>query len=388
MSILFRNGLLHDGINEEAQQCDIRVEDGRFAAIGSNLRATRPGTEVIDLKGKHIYPGLVEAHGHLGLQGYGMRYEGADINEKNDPITPQLRAIDAFNPQDLSIGMAAQAGVTTVGTGPGSGNVVGGTFIAIKTTGRRVDDMIIKNPVAMKCAFGENPKFGYQEKQLCTRMTIAAKLRELLYKTQEYDCKLKAAGEDLSKKPAFDLKLEAMLPVIRKQIPLKAHAHQANDICTAIRIAKEFDLLLTLEHCTEAQLIVPELVEAGWPLAIGPSLTHAGKVETRQRSFETPGILAAAGCEVSIITDSPVTPQPYLALLAGLAVKSGMAPFAALQAITINPAKLLGVEKRVGSIEPGKDADLLIANGDILAIDSAISQVYINGQPISMEKTA
>lgn len=387
MSILFKNGLLHDGLRAEPQQLDVLVKDTSIAKIAQDLPCGL-AAEVIDLDGKHIYPGLVEAHCHLGLRGYGTRSEGSDNNERNDPITPQLRAIDAFNPLDPSISMAAQAGVTSVGTGPGSANVVGGSFAAIKTAGHRVDDMIIKDPVAMKCAFGENPKFGYQDKQLCSRMTIAAKLRELLYKTLEYDGKLKAAAKDPAKKPAYDQKLEAMLPVIRKQIPLKAHAHQVNDMFTAIRIAKEFDLLLTLEHCTEGHLIADELAEAGWPLVVGPSLTHASKVETRLRSFETPGILAAAGCQVSIMTDSPVTPQPYLALFAGLAVKSGMSPFAALQAITINPAKLLGIENRVGSIEVGKDADLLIADGDILAIATSICQVYINGKPIPMKKQA
>ncbi len=381
MSLLLKNGRVHDALQPTPRAADILIEDGRIAKIGPGLRASR-GTTVKDLAGRDVYPGFVEAHCHLGLSGYAMRYEGHDYNELNDMITPQMDAVDAFNPLDPSIAMAARAGVTCVATGPGSANVLGGTFAAIKTAGHRVDDMIVKSPVAMKCAFGENPKFSYQAKGLSTRMTTAAKLREMLAKACEYQDKLAAAGEDVAKKPAYDQKLQALLPVIRREIPLKAHAHQANDVFTAMRIAREFKVRLTLEHCTEGHLIAADLAREGCPLAVGPSLTNASKVELRHRTFATPGILAQAGCQVSIITDAPVIPQQYLALCAGLAVKSGMDRFAALQAITINPARHLGIDDRVGSLEVGKDADLVVADGCPLDFATEILEVYIQGMPV------
>lgn len=274
------------------------------------------------------------------------------------------------------------AGITCVGTGPGSGNVSAGTFAAIKTVGHCVDDMIVKDGVAMKCAFGENPKNCYKNKSVYTRMTIASKLREALYKTRDYLARKEAAEGDISKTPAYDFKLEALIPVIKGEMPLKAHAHRADDILTAIRIAKEFGVGLTLEHCTEGHLIADKLASENYPLAVGPSLTHATKFELRNKSFTTPGILANAGCQVSIITDSPVIPQEYLPMVAGLAVKAGMKPFDALKAITINPAKHLGIEDRVGSLEPGKDADIVIMNGSAFESLTETVHVLINGQLI------
>ena len=297
----------------------------------------------------------------------------------NDIISPQLRAIDGIQPMDETFAMAAKAGVTSVATGPGSANVLGGTFAAIKTVGKRVENMIIKDEIAMKCAFGENPKRVYRDKCDSTRMSTAAKLREMLFKAKEYAQKIEAAGDDASKRPAFDMKLQALLPVIRKEIPLKAHAHQANDMFTALRIAREFNVTITLEHVTEGHLIVEELAKENVPLAVGPSFGHATKFELRNKTWETPGILANAGCQVSIITDAPVIPQQYLALCAGLAVKSGMKPFDALKAITINPAKHINIADRVGSIEVGKDADLVITDGSPFEVSTNIEAVYING---------
>ena len=242
--------------------------------------------------------------------------------------------------------------------------------------------MIVKDGVAMKCAFGENPKNCYKNKSVYTRMTIASKLREALYKTRDYLARKEAADGDISKTPAYDFKLEALIPVIKGEMPLKAHAHRADDILTAIRIAKEFGVGLTLEHCTEGHLIVDKLASENYPLAVGPSLTHATKFELRNKSFTTPGILANAGCQVSIITDSPVIPQEYLPMVAGLAVKAGMKPFDALKAITINPAKHLGIEDRVGSLEPGKDADIVIMNGSAFESLTETVHVLINGQLI------
>jgi imidazolonepropionase-like amidohydrolase len=375
--LCIKDGTIHNLVEKNPFIGDILVKDGKIAKIGTNLAAE--ASLVVDAQGLQVYPGLVEAHSHLGLAGYAIRFEGQDYNERTDSLTPQLEAIDGFNPQDETIKMAALGGVTTVGTGPGSANVLGGTFIVVKTAGNRVDDMVIKRKAAMKCAFGENPKFCYQEKDNASRMSVAAKLRNILHKTQEYLAKKEAAGDDISKHPAYDDKLEALVPVIKGEIPLKAHAHRADDIFTALRVAREFGLKITLEHCTDGHLITDHLVRENVPIAVGPSLVHASKYELRNRTFETPGILSRAGCQVSIITDAPVIPQQYLALCAGLAVKSGMDKYEALKAITINAAKHLGVEDRVGSLEPGKDADIILASGDIFDLETQLAAVYING---------
>ena len=379
--VVIRGGLVYDAVSREPRQVDLLLENGKIAAIGTGL-ALPDGCEVVDAAGLRVYPGFVDAHTHIGLDGSGIGYEGRDYNEMNDICCPQLRGIDGINPRDPSFRSARNAGVTCVCTGPGSANVLGGTFMAVKTWGRCVDDMVVRTPVAMKCAFGENPKRCYKDKGDSTRMTTAAKLREMLFRAREYMERKEAAGDDVLKRPAFDMKLEALIPVLRGEIPLKAHAHRADDICTAIRIAKEFGVKLTLEHCTEGHMIVEEVRRSGAPVAVGPTLTHAGKIEVENRTFATPGILAAAGCQVSIITDSPVIPQQYLPLCAGLAVKAGMDPFAALQAITINPAKHLGVEDRVGSLEVGKDGDVVVTDGDIMVSDTHVVAVIVNGQKV------
>ena len=378
--LLLKNGCIHDAVRPEAYAADILVEDGKIKAIGENL----PGAdEVIDLAGLSVYPGFVEAHCHLGLDGYGIGFEGADYNEYGDICTPQMRAIDSYNPLDPSVKKAALAGVTTVATGQGSSNAIGGTWIAVKTCGISADEAIVKDPVAMKGALGENPKRCYRDKGISARMTVAAKLREMLFKAQEYLAKKEAAGDDVSKRPAFDMKLEALIPVLRREIPLKAHAHRADDIFTAIRIAKEFNVRLTLDHVTDGSLIANELAEEGYPCAVGPSLTHASKFELANKSFVTAGDLSKAGAPVSIITDSPVIPEQYLPLCAGLAVKDGMDAFEALKAITINAARHIGVADRVGSIEVGKDADLVIADGDPLDSATRVEAVFINGERVT-----
>lgn len=382
---VIKNGLIHNAVDKEPFVADILVEGSKIKEIGSNLVVPKEAN-VIDASGKFVYPGLVEAHCHIGLDGYGIGFEGQDYNEMNDILTPQLNAIDGINPIDVTLRSAALGGVTTCATGPGSSNVLGGTFTAIKMSGTRVDRMIVKEKIAMKCAFGENPKRCYKDKNNFSRMSTAAKLKEMLYKAKEYQAKLLAAGDDVTKRPAFDMKLEALLPVLNRELPLKAHAHRADDIFTAIRIAKQFNLKLTLEHCTEGHLIVDELVKENYPVAVGPSLGHATKYELRNKTFTTPGILAKAGLSVSIITDSPVIPEQYLPLCAGLAVKSGMDPFDALKAITINPAKHIGIEDRVGTIEAGKDADIVIADGDILESSTNVLVTMIDGKTILREE--
>ncbi len=382
--LCIKNGTVHDGVHREGFQADILVEDGKIKAIGENLEI--PGdAEVVDADGLQVYPGFVEAHGHIGLDGYGIGYEGMDYNEMNDILSPQMRGIDGVKPMDPAFPKAAAAGVTCVCVGPGSANVLGGTFTTIKTVGKRVDDMVVRDGVAMKCAFGENPKRVYRDKKDSSRMTTAALLRETLFKAGEYMEKKEAAGDDISKRPAFDMKLEALLPVMRKEIPLKAHAHAAEDLFTALRIAREFDLKITLEHVTEGHLIVEELVKENVPLAVGPTLGSASKFELRNKSWITPGVLAAAGCQVSIITDSPVIPQEYLPLCAGLAVQAGMDPFAALQAITINPAKHAGIADRVGSLEAGKDADIVITDGCPFEVSAKVKHVFIDGKAVCTE---
>lgn len=377
-----KNGLIHDAVNREAYQGDILIEDGKIKAIGKEL-ALEEGTEVIDAEGLMVYPGFVEAHCHLGLDNYACGFEGHDYNEMTDILSPQLRGIDSINPMDPTLEMAAQGGVTCVAAGPGSANVLGGTFVAMKTAGKRIDKMVVKNPVAMKCAFGENPKRCYKDKTSSCRMDIASKLRDTLNRARDYMERKELAGEDVSKRPAYDPKLEALIPVLKKEIPLKAHAHRADDIFTAIRVAKECDVDLTLEHVTDGSLIVEELAAENYPVAVGPSFGHATKLELINKSFETPGLLAKAGCQVSIITDSPVIPQQYLALCAGLAVQSGMDEFDALKAITINPAKHIGVADRVGSLEVGKDADIVIADGSPLVSTTKIRKVLIDGKIVS-----
>ena len=379
--MLIKNGLIFDAVNAEPYYADIRTEGTVITAISPDLTPNE-GEQVIDAAGLRVYPGFVDAHSHLGLDNYGMGFEGHDYNEMNDIVAAQLRGLDSFNPLELGVRKALEGGVTTVGTGPGSANVLGGTFLAVKTHGVCVDDMVIRPEVAMKCAFGENPKRCYQSKVDSARMTTAAKLREMLFAAKDYMARKEAAGDDAAKQPKFDLKMEALLPVLRGEMPLKAHAHRADDICTAIRIAKEFGVKMTLEHCTEGHLIPEVVARSGFPVAVGPTLTNASKIELVNKSFETPGVLHRAGCQVSIITDAPVIPQPYLPLCAGLAVKAGMDPFAALQAITINPAKHLGVDDRVGSLEVGKDADIVLANGDPMVSDTVIQAVILNGEKL------
>ena len=382
--MILRNGTIFDAVHPESYVADIAVRNGKIAAIGVNLPAEE-GEQIVDVAGKNVYPGLIDAHSHLGLDNYGVGWEGHDYNEMGDILSPQLRGMDGFNPMERGVRMALEGGVTCVGTGPGSANVLGGTFFAVKTHGKCVDEMIVKDAVAMKCAFGENPKRCYKDKGNSARMTTAAKLREMLFKAREYAAAKDAAANDATKAPKFDMKLEALLPVIRGEMPLKAHAHRADDICTAIRIAKEFGVKMTLEHCTEGHLIPEQVKASGFPAAVGPTLTNASKIELANKSFETPGALARAGVQVSIITDSPVIPQQYLGMCAGLAVKAGMEHFDALKAITIHPALHLGIADRVGSLEVGKDADIVVANGDIFESSTVVTTVLLNGE-IVVEK--
>ena len=361
--IYIKNAHIKPIVGEELENAALLIgDDGKIAALGDVAEPVE--ATVIDAEGRLVTPGCIDAHCHIGLSESAIRWEGSDINEKSDPITPQLRAIDAINPCDEMFANSLRGGVTTVCTGPGSANVVGGQFAVIKLAGNRVDDMIVKFPAAMKCAFGENPKGAYGQnggKAPQTRMATAFLIRELLTKAKKY-AEDKAADKD----PAYDAKLEAMLPVMHGEIPLKAHAHRADDILTSIRVAKEFGVKLTLDHCTEGHLIVNELAAEGYPAFVGPSMCNKSKHELANKTFETAGILYKAGVSVSIITDAPVTAQWYLPMCAGLAAADGLPMDEAWRAITINPARELGVADRVGSLEVGKDADVIIWTADPL----------------------
>ena len=361
---------------------DILIENGKIIEIGNNI-VVPLDAEVIDAQGNLVLPGFIDAHTHLGLWEDGMGFEGADGNEETDPITPHLNPIDGINPMDRSFEEARNGGITSVCSTPGSANVMGGQCIAIKTFGRRIDKMVIKNPVASKIAFGENPKscYGQEDKAPQTRMAIAAMMRETLKEAEEYlDALLLHEEDDENEKPDYDMKMESLLPVLRRDIPFKVHAHRADDIFTAIRIGKEFNLKLTLDHCTEGHLIVEDLVEEGYPVVVGPSLSERSKIELRNLTFDTAGILSNAGMDVCLMTDHPVIPVHYLPICAGIAVKHGMREDKALESITINPAKVLGISDRVGSIEIGKDADIVIWDNNPLEIQSNVLYTIIDGK--------
>ncbi len=377
--LLIKNGYIKpmDG-PDIPSGCVLIGDDGKICTVAAELEVPQHA-QVIDAQGRLVTPGCVEAHCHIGLDNQAMGWEGMDYNEIVDPLTPQLRAIDSINPMDEAFPLALKGGVTTACTGPGSANVVGGTFVAMKLHGKRVDKMIIKDPIAMKCAFGENPKRCYGQhgkKSPITRMGTAALLRELLFKTRRY-----LSDRESGKNPPFDMKLEAMIPVIRGEIPLKAHAHRADDILTSIRIAKEFGVKITLDHCTDGSLIADELAEEGLAAFVGPSLGSKTKIELVNKTFETPKVLTEAGVTVSIITDSPVIPLHYLPMCAALAVSSGLDQEAAWRAITINPANSTGIGDRVGSLTPGKDGDVVIWTADPMTTVGAQSYItVINGK--------
>ena len=372
--LLIKNGHIKTMVSEDiVNGCVLIGDDGKILAVGKDLIAEN--AQVIDAAGRLVTPGCVDAHCHIGLDNQAMGWEGRDYNEVADPITPQMRAIDSINPMDEAFEEAIRGGVTTACTGPGSANVVGGTFAAIKLHGKRVDDMIIRHPIAMKCAFGENPKRCYgqgMKKSPTTRMATAALLRELLFKTKRY-----LEDQENGKNPGFDMKLEAMIPVIKGEIPLKAHAHRADDVFTAIRIAKEFGLKMTLDHCTDGELIADELTKEGLPAFVGPSFGSKTKIELKNKSFTTPAKLYEAGVPISIITDSPVIPLQHLPMCAGLAANAGLPYEQAWKAITVYPAQQIGIADRVGSLEPGKDGDVVIWQADPLVTVGACAAVTV-----------
>lgn len=383
--LVVKNGKVMTMAGKTLEKGSILIEKGKIKEIGENISIPEDA-KVIEAEGKIVMPGFIDAHCHVGTFGAGVGPMGEDVNEITDPLTPHMRVIDGINPFDESFDNAIEGGVTTIATGPGSANVVGGTFAALKTAGHRVDDMILKYPLAMKCAFGENPKrcYGSGGKSPMTRMGTAATLREILFKTVEYNRKKEAAieADDTSKMPTFDMKLEAMIPVIKGELQLKAHAHEADDIFTAIRIAKEFGIDLSLEHCTEGHLIAEDLAKEGFPAIVGPTFGFKSKFELRNKSFETPKVMMDAGCKVAIMTDAPVIPIENLVTAAALAYKAGLDKEDALKCITIHPAEILGIEDRVGSLEVGKDADIVVWDNDPFDLQAHVETTIINGEVV------
>ncbi len=381
------NGKVYTMAGEVLEQGTVLMEDGKIVAVGKNIEIPAEA-EVIDAIGKIVTPGIIDAHTHLGIGEEGIGWEGKDYNEVSDPLTARMRAIDGINPEEQGFKDAIMGGITTVMTGPGSANVIGGENLVIKTHGCIIEEMILRNPAGLKGAFGENPKrvFGTRTvpKAPVTRMATAALMREALVKAQNYLNKVDQADKD-GKMFERDLESESVARLLKKEIPLRAHAHRADDIMTILRIAKEFDINVTLEHCTEGHKIVEQIVEAGVPAVVGPTLTARSKYELKDRTFETPGILAKAGIKVALMTDHPVIPVHYLPICAGLAVRHGMPEIEAMKAITINAAEILGVDDRVGSLEVGKDADIVIFDGHPLETMTKVEKVFINGEEVYSE---
>lgn len=382
--LFIKGGNILTMAGKEIEGGDILVEEGKIKQIGTNLNVPE-GARVVDATGKTVMPGMIDPHTHLGIFEEGMGFEGNDTNELTNPITPELRAIDGINPYDEGFVETRKAGITSCVIAPGSGNVIGGQAAALKTMGKTVESMIIKNPVGLKIAFGENPKRVYAEKNKMpmTRMATAAMLRKALVDAQNYQSKLKKAEEDPDKAPDRDLQKEILIEVLEGRLPLKAHAHRADDIITALRIAGEFNLKISIEHCTEGHKIAEILKNEDIPAVVGPTMTGRSKIELQERTFDTPKALYEAGVKFAITTDHPVIPAYTLPICAALARKAGLPNEEALKAITINAAEIGQISDRVGSLEEGKDADILVFDGDPLAVESKLLHIFICGEEVT-----
>ena len=358
----------------------ILIEDGGITALGPDLRVP-DGFERVDAGGKVILPGLVDAHVHLGVHEEAEGWAGHDTNEMTNPVTPQVRALDAINPEDVGFQDAVSGGVLTVNVNPGSGNPIGGQTVALRCDGRTVDEMVLRSPSGLKSALGENPKrvYGERKEYPSTRLGTAAVIRESFVKAANYlDKQERGNGEPVER----DLRWEALAMVLRREIPWRQHCHRADDIATALRLADEFGYRLVIDHGTEAALLADRIAERGVPVLIGPLLTSRSKVELRRRSLGSPGRLAAAGVEIGIITDHPVVPIQLLHVQAALAVKEGLDPELALRAVTLTPARVLGVDDRLGSLVPGKAATLCVWSGDPLDVRSRVELAWIDGRQV------
>lgn len=377
--IFIKNGKIMTMAGYIHENGSILLENGKIHVVGNiQIDESKGDVVVIDAKGGWVMPGLIEAHCHMGITEEKKGMEGNDCNENVEPITPYLRGIDAINPMDAAFDDAVRAGITAAMVGPGSSNVVGGQFAVIKTKGRKIDDLVVKAPAAMKTAFGENPKVNYsgQGKMPVTRMAIAGMLRRELFAAKQYAKKKEQGDKDFEE----DFQYESWLPVLKKEIPVKAHVHRADDILTAIRIAKEFDIKMTLDHCSEGHLIAEEVAASGMPAIVGPDFTSRNKIEVQNMAFKTAGVLQKAGVLVAITTDHPVSIIGALPLCAGMAVKAGLPMMEGLKAITINPAVICGVDDRMGSLEAGKDADVVVFSGNPMEIFTEVWCTIIDGE--------
>jgi imidazolonepropionase-like amidohydrolase len=361
---------------------------GRITAVGGPQLAVPAGAQVHDAHGRWLVPGLIDAHTHLGVHEEGEGWAGQDTNETTDPVTAQVRALDAINPADLGFADAIGGGVLAVNVNPGSANPIGGQTVALKCWGRRVDDMVLVQPSGMKSALGENPKrvYGEQKKTPNTRLGTAAVIRGALVAAANYQAAWDhfdhVETEQGPTPPDRDLKLEALGKVLRREIPWRQHCHRADDIATAMRLAEEFGYRLVIDHGTEAHLLADLLAERAIPVIIGPLIVSRVKVEVRQRSMRNPGLLAAAGVVIAITTDHPVVPVHHLISQATFAVRDGLDPVTAMEALTINPARMIGVADRLGSLEPGKDADFCLWSGDPLDVMSRVERAFVEGREI------
>lgn len=382
--MIIQGGTIHIGDGAVIRDGYIRLEGGRIAAVGQGSCPDR-GEPVLDARGKIVTPGFIDAHCHVGMWEEGLDFEGDDGNETTDPCTPHLRAIDGVNPLDRCFSEARAAGVTTVLTGPGSANPVSGQFAALKTDGRWVDAMVVRAPAAMKLALGENPKQVYHDRDETpvTRMATAAIIRENLRKAVEYGEKMdRAARDEDADPPDYDAKLEALLPVVRGELPVHIHAHRADDIATGVRIAREFGLRCVIVHGTEGHLIPDLLAREKIPVITGPALGDRSKPELANMTLENPALLRRAGVEVAICTDHPEVPVQYLPLCAALAVKGGLDPEEALAAITVTAAGIAGLGDVLGTLAPGREADVVVTSGHPLELLGEVRAVLIGGRRI------
>jgi imidazolonepropionase-like amidohydrolase len=363
----------------------VLLRDGKIAAVEGPGFTVPADVAVVDATGKWVLPGFIDAHAHVGVSEEGEGWAGQDTNERTDPITAQVRALDAINPADLGLRDAITGGVLAVNVNPGSANPIGGQTAAIKCWGRTVDEMVLREPAGLKSALGENPKrvYGERNETPSTRLGTAAVIRGAFVAAQNYQAKL-AASASSPERPVVerDLKLEALSRVLRREIPWRQHCHRADDIATAMRMAREFGYDLVIDHGTEAHLLADQIAAASIPVIIGPLFTSRSKVELRNRSLANPGRLAAAGVTIAITTDHPVVPIHFLIHQVTLAVKEGLDPVTALRAVTIHPARIIGCADRIGSLSAGKDADLVIWSGDPLDVMSRAERAFINGREI------
>lgn len=388
--LLLENAAIRSMSDTIREQYHTEIIEGSILIKGGKILEVSPRIDIpesadcmkIDVNHHLVMPGLIEAHCHMGITEEKKGQEGDDCNEAVHPVTPMLRAIDAVNTMDAAFADAVRAGITSANIGPGSANVVGGQFAVVKTSGRRIDDLIVKFPSAMKVAFGENPKVNYagMNTSPVTRMAIAGMLREELVNARSYLEKRDQDNVD------YNLHYEAWRPVFAREIPLKVHVHRVDDIFTAIRIAKEFDLNMTLDHCSEGHLIAEDIVASGFPAIVGPDLASRNKIEVQNVAFKTAGILANAGVMVSVTTDHPVSLIQSLPLCVGLSVKHGLSMEDGFKAMTINAAKICGVSDRIGSIEPGKDADIAVFDGNPMEVFTNTLMTIIDGQIVYREE--